>query len=111
MKRVYLAHDPADAHLVKGLLEAEGIPAVVQGEHLFALRGGIPVTADTSPSVWALDDGDFERARGIVGGLRLADGPHSAGAQRGAWRCLHCGETLEGQFTECWRCGRGRRPV
>ena len=37
MKRVYTAHDLTEAHLIKGLLEVEGIEAVVQGEHLFPL--------------------------------------------------------------------------
>ena len=45
MKRVYTAHDPTEAHLVKGLLEAAGIEALVQGEHLFPLRGSLPVTS------------------------------------------------------------------
>ena len=58
MKCVYTAHNPTEAHLVKGLLEAEGIETVVRGEHLFPLRGIIPVTADTNPSVWVVNDAE-----------------------------------------------------
>ncbi len=109
MKRVYTAHDPTEAHLVKGLLEAEGIEAIVQGEHLFPLRGSLPVTSDTNPSVWVANDMDFNRGRTIAQAY-----DHGARADReGAphWRCLRCGENLEGQFTACWKCGATRPPA
>lgn len=52
MNRVFVAHDPIEAHLVKGLLESEGIEAEVQGESLFGLRPEIGISSDTLPSVW-----------------------------------------------------------
>jgi len=66
MRPVYFAHDPLDAHLVERLLAGEGIGAVVRGDYLFGVRGGIPLTAATGPSVWILNDGDFLRARRVV---------------------------------------------
>ena len=24
------------------------------------------------------------------------------------WTCAHCGESLKGQFTDCWNCGAAR---
>lgn len=105
MKKVYTAADPADAHLLKGLLEGENIPAEVRGEHLYAMRGHLPMTEDTCPSVWVLEDADFERAAGIVAAIGRTNAAPSGAA--GAWRC-GCGEENEGQFSECWRCGRSR---
>ena len=52
MNRVFIAHDPIEAHLVRGLLESEGIEAEVQGELLFGLRPEIGISSDTLPSVW-----------------------------------------------------------
>jgi len=66
MKKVYTAQGPAEAHLVKGFLEAQGIPTIVQGENLYAIRGGVPMTSDTLPSVWILQDADFDRAKDLV---------------------------------------------
>jgi hypothetical protein len=40
--------NPTDAHLLKGLLESEGIEAVVQGEFLWIARGEVPITTDTA---------------------------------------------------------------
>jgi hypothetical protein len=34
MKKVFVARNPAEAHLVKGMLESHGIRAEVQGEAL-----------------------------------------------------------------------------
>ena len=101
MRCVYTADNPTEAHLVKGLLEAEGIESVVQGEHLFPLRGIIPVTADTNPTVCVVNEADFDQARSIA--KTYDQGTHSG--QPKSWGCPLCGEELEGQFTACWKCG------
>jgi hypothetical protein len=56
MKQVFVARNPAEAHLVKGMLEANGIRAEIHGEALWGTRGETPLTADTLPTVWVLDD-------------------------------------------------------
>jgi hypothetical protein len=61
VKKVYVAQSPAEAHLVRGRLENEGIPAVVLGEDVYAIRGGVPLDSSTLPTVWVRDE-DFERA-------------------------------------------------
>ena len=104
MHQVFVAQHPTEAHLVKGLLEANGIVAVVRGESLFGARGEAPVTPDTLPSVWVVDAGDASRARVV-----LADyGPRATTSQGMTWRCPACGEWIEPQFTECWHCGAAR---
>lgn len=105
MKQVYVATDPIDAALVKGLLAAAGIEATVQGGAVFALRGELPMTTDTLPTVWVLDDGDLGRASALVDENRRRT---VAASGAGSWPCSACGETLEAQFTHCWRCGSGR---
>ena len=62
MKRVYVASTPIDAQFVRTFLESVGIAASVRGEHLFTLRGLVPVTEDTLPAVWVTEDEDYERA-------------------------------------------------
>lgn len=100
MKRIYVARDPIEAHLVKGLLEAEGIAVEVRGEALFGARGEIPMTEDTLPSIWVREPGAALRARGVLDAFRC-ESPLGGGA---VWRCPSCGEELEPQFSACWRC-------
>ena len=69
MKRVHVASDPVEAQFVKAFLESAGIAAVVRGEHLFALRGGLPMTAETLPSVWIEDEEDLEQAQRLLAQL------------------------------------------
>jgi hypothetical protein len=69
MKRVYVAGTPVDAQFVKAFLESAGIEATVRGEHLFALRGSVPMTDDTLPSVWIEDDDDLARAEILLAQL------------------------------------------
>ena len=66
MKRVYVAATPIDAQFVCTFLESVGIHATVRGEHLFTLRGLVPVTEDTLPAVWVTEDEDYERAVALI---------------------------------------------
>lgn len=108
MREVYVAMDPIDAELVKSLLAAAGIEAVVQGAGSFALRGELPMTTETLPRVCLLDDDALERARVIVEDHRRARARSADASGRAVWTCPGCGETHEPQFTDCWRCGTAR---
>jgi len=63
MKQIYVANNPAEAHLVKGMLESHGIHAEVRGEALWGTRGETPVTAETLPTVWVEDARAAEATR------------------------------------------------
>lgn len=102
MKQVFVAQHPTEAHFVRGLLEADGIPAEVHGESLFGVRGEAPATPDTLPSVWVADDSDAPRAALILAEYGRQEIPDRA---RASWVCPNCGEDVEVQFTECWHCG------
>jgi hypothetical protein len=106
MQRIYGARDSAEAEFVRSLIEAEEIPAVVQGSVLDAARGDIPFSQASLPSVWVNED-DVERAAEIVDEFRRG-GPAVTQPQV-SWVCPNCGETLEGQFTTCWKCGTAKR--
>ena len=66
MKKVYVAGNPLEAHMVRDFLESAGIEAIVRGEHLFALRGGVPMTEDTLPSVWLVHEERYVDARHLI---------------------------------------------
>lgn len=103
MRQVYSAEHPTEAHMVRGILEAKGIECVVRGEILFGARGELPVTPETAPSVWVVEEKRYDEARRIVAQYEKAN---REGAPEGqTWRCQSCREVLEGQFTHCWKCG------
>lgn len=104
MKKVYTARSLADAHLLKGLLETAGIDAEVQGEQAFQIAGQNP-SRFTALTVWVLNDDDYEKSQGMVSSFREGNGDSSI--EESPWRCS-CGEENEGQFTECWSCGKSR---
>jgi hypothetical protein len=104
--RVYLAADALEAHLVKGLLESNGIEAAVGGEALFAVRGAVPMTTETLPGVWVIQEDTVARARELIDEYK--SGRESGGDVTRSWRCATCGEQQESQFTSCWQCGATR---
>ncbi len=125
MVKVYTAGNPTDAHLVRGMLESNGIFAIVQGENLWGARGELPFTTESAPSVHVADE-DAEQARNLIAEHEIAVSPAKCkncgydlreledprcpecGTEfrsANAWHCVTCGETIEGQFSQCWRCG------
>lgn len=102
MTEIYRAAHPAQAHLLRGLLESEGIEAVVIGEFGYNVRGEAPMTVETLPRVCVVNEGDAERARALAVSFDTG-GP--GGSAAASWTCPQCGETVEAQFGECWKCG------
>ena len=74
MKAVYQADNLLDAHLVKGALENQGIPAYVAGEHLVGGIGQLPTMGILAVMV---GDDDVAHASAIVDEIRH-DGASSA---------------------------------
>ena len=103
LKRIYVAANAVEAHMLKDLLGQEHIEAVVRGDDFVPLQGGSLFRMEIRPSVWVLDDERLPRARELA--VEFGSGPAERGP--GTWRC-RCGETVEAQFSECWSCGRAR---
>ena len=99
MKRIYSSYNLAAVHHARNLLETEGIRAVVKNEFLSSAMGDLP-PAECQAEVWVLYEKDFPTAEAILRALSTQrDSP--------PWTCA-CGESCEGQFTQCWRCGAYR---
>jgi len=99
VRRVFSSHDLVAAHHAKNLLVASGIRAEVRNERLASAMGELP-PAECQAEVWVADDADAARAERL-----LREG---VAVQGEPWTCQGCGERLEPQFTQCWKCGARR---
>jgi hypothetical protein len=98
MKTVYSAPNITLVSIFRNILEEHGITCWIKNEFLSAGTGELP-PIECWPQL-CVDDDDVPAAQ------QLVDEALSAGnAPRIAWRCDACGEDIEGQFTECWKCG------
>ena len=102
LMKLYVAANAVNAHMLKQLLEQEGIGAVVRGDDFVPLQGGNLFRMETRPSVWVFDDERLARAKELA--QEFGRRPSSTGQATSVWACS-CGETVEAQFTECWNCG------
>jgi predicted RNA-binding Zn-ribbon protein involved in translation (DUF1610 family) len=111
MQHVYTARDEMDASFVQGLLRQEGIEAVVQGLALGSAWGTLPLSDESLPTVW-VEDKDVERARPVIETYRQTDQANAddavADRTKAVWSCPNCGERVEEQFSQCWKCGHQR---
>jgi len=97
MKTVYSAANISFVSIFKSILEQHGIGCRLKNEYLYSGIGEIPPI-----ECWPLlcvDDDDFSEAKRII---------EEALSEKDlvAWKCSSCGEEIEGQFTECWNCGK-----
>ena len=90
--------NPTEVHLIKNLLESEGITSIIKGEHRSVLLGEVPV--DDARVELLVKSQDEDRALDCIQ-------MHSH-ATRPDWRCAHCEESNPGSFELCWCCGIGR---
>lgn len=67
MKSIYKASNSLEANIVKGLLESNGIRAVLAGEHANAVYGG---AIGGMPTEILVDDMDEIRAERIISDYR-----------------------------------------
>jgi ribosomal protein S27AE len=96
VRRVFSSHDLIAAHHAKNLLVSCGICAEVRNERLASAMGELP-PAECQAEVWVAEDSDVARAERL-----LREG---VAVQGEPWTCPRCGERLEAQFTQCWKCG------
>ena len=65
MRLIHVAKNPPEAHLVKSVLEANGIEAVIRNEELFGALGGLP-GVPIDPEVWIIDESREAEARRLL---------------------------------------------
>jgi hypothetical protein len=104
MKKVYTAKDPLMVGHLKNVLETYGIHCVTRKYDLSSGAGELPPT-ECWPELWIVNEQRFNEAESI---LKKTLAPLKP--VRKPWRCGGCGESIEGQFTECWKCGTSRVP-
>lgn len=104
MKKVYTAKDPLMVAHLKNVLATFGIQCVTRKLDLSSAAGELP-PIECWPELWITHDEKYTRAKEII---RKTLAPLNS--VKKPWRCAGCGEELEGQFTECWNCGRSRTP-
>lgn len=107
MRRVHVSESTIEIAHLRNLLESAGIACVVRNERLGGAVGEIPFL-ECWPELWVCEPGQALRARGLI------DEALRPRASFDPWDCPHCGERIDGQFSECWRCaaaGTSEGPV
>ncbi len=100
MKEVYRAENIQDAHMMKAVLEQQGIHVTIFGESLAGALGELPVFA-IGP-ILNVPDEQYDKAFAII---QKAQAQNQKISSLPSWDCGSCSESNEGQFSRCWSCG------
>ncbi len=96
--RVYTVADPLIAGHIETILAERGIHSFVRNRYLTGGVGEVP-PLEVWPEVWVGRD-DVDIAQQLINEVLAPAGPAPAD-----WVCPECGESIEGQFAQCWHCG------
>ncbi len=98
MRKIFSSESIVEVSHLRNLLESAGIRCQVRNDRLSGALGEIPFV-ECWPELWLCDSRDALRARALI------DEEQTRRIRRGPdWVCASCGETIEGQFAECWQC-------
>lgn len=95
MKKILSSPNITVVNFYKELLASNAIETVIKNYYLSAGIGDLPAN-EVVPELWVINDDQYEQAKAL---LKSEKGP--------AWQC-ECGEKIEGQFEQCWKCGKTR---
>jgi hypothetical protein len=102
-RRVHTAESVIEIAHLRNVLESAGIACEVRNDRLGGAVGEIPFV-ECWPELWVRHGGDVLRARGLIDAALCP----VTGAE--AWTCPGCGERIEPQFEQCWRCAAAPEP-
>ena len=102
MKRIFSSPNLIEVSQLKDMLESAGIACFLRNEMSTGLAPEIPMTEST-PELWIQDDHNLTEAMRIKSNWQA---PVQAVGNN--WVCPGCGETVEPQFSSCWKCGTSR---
>ena len=109
---IYAAHDDTQAQFLAQVLASHEIEAEVTGGALQVLAGYLPATY-ARPEV-RVAEADVERAKPVVAQFersRRRAMVEKSTDPDASWACPNCGELIEPQFTDCWKCQTPRQPA
>lgn len=99
MKTFFTSLNLVETHHLRNLLSSAGIRCRILNEDLARLAGEVPFP-ECAMRIVVERETDFAAAEAIVGDYLRP--PRRSGPP---WRCGTCAETIEAQFTSCWKCG------
>ncbi len=102
MKLLYSSPNVLLVNHIRNLLAVADIEVRMKNEYLGGGAGELPPT-EAWPELW-VKQRDFPAAQ-----MLLDEFFYSSADTPPDWLCPVCGERIEGQFSNCWRCG-GEKP-
>ncbi len=101
MRKIHTAESLIEIAHLRNVLVAAGIACQIRNDRLMGALGEIPFV-DCWPELWLENERDALTAKGLID-TELRPAVPSAD-----WTCPSCGETIEGQFSDCWHCSPPR---
>ena len=97
MKKIFSSPDIVTITRLQDLLESNHIACIIKNLDLMNVMVAL-LPNDCQLELWILDDTKYQDAQTLISNNR------NAPINGKPWQCPRCGEWIEAQFTDCWKC-------
>ncbi len=97
MREIFSDPDYTRVGYFESVLKEAGIRCFIQSANTYNLTG-----IKTYPGLCIIDDEDYEAALGLLEPLHQKQ--ICEAVPQTDWKCPHCGESVPGEFDQCWNC-------
>ncbi|MCG8338837.1 MAG: DUF2007 domain-containing protein [Proteobacteria bacterium] len=106
LREFVICKNDLEAQIIKGLLQENQVEAYIQKDDC----GGMEPQLQITEGIKVLVPSDqYQAAKTLIEAYQTSsDTSNSSGK---TWECVSCGEQLEIQFSDCWKCGTPRGSI
>lgn len=106
LRELVICKNDLEAQIIKGFLQENQVEAYIQKDDC----GGMEPQLQITEGIKVLVPSDlYRKAKTLINAYQTS--PGTGDNNEGTWKCVSCGEKLEIQFSDCWKCGTPRESV
>ena len=106
LRELVICKNDLEAQIIKGLLQENQIEAYIQKDDC----GGMEPQLQITEGIKVLVPSDqYRMANTLIESYQNSSATDENDNK--TWECVSCGELLEIQFSDCWKCGTPRESI
>jgi hypothetical protein len=104
LRELVVCRNDLEAHVIKGLLEENQIEVLIRKDDCGGMEPQLQITEGVKVLV---PSHQLQQAKNLLDDHHMTNGSDKSSNER-LWECRSCGEKLEMQFSDCWKCGTSK---
>ncbi len=106
LRELVICQNDLEAEIIKGLLQENLIEVYIQKDDCGGMNPQLQITEGIKVLV---PSDQYQMAETLIKSYQASS--DTGDSREKTWQCVSCGEILEIQFSDCWKCGTPRKSI